>query len=54
MDIVRLAAEDAFGVTWAPEHKFTSEISKRKREFLFEVLTKGEDGNGSGARFLVV
>ena len=54
VDIVRLAVEDAFGVAWAPEHKFTAEISKRKREFLFEVLTKGEEGNGSGDRFLVV
>ena len=54
VNIVRLAAKDAFGATWVPEHKCTAEISKRKREFLFEVLTKGEDGNGSGARFPAV
>ena len=54
VDIVRLAAEDAFGVTWVPEHKFTAELSKRKRELLFEVLAKGDDGNGSCAGFLAL
>ena len=35
VDLVRLAVEDAFGVAWAPEHKFTAKITKRKRELLF-------------------
>ena len=53
VDLVRLAVEDAFGVAWVPEHKFTADISKRKREFLFKVLRKGEDGNGNAGFFVV-